>query len=161
MFLNIKMIKTQRNFTLLEVLVCLMLFAVVGYFTVTKGFSVYNQHLFEASSRRLQQELVLTKSLAVSYDEEILFVAKKTSQGVLIHRELLPHRKIPCKGLRSLFKKKILLKGISIKDSLSIYFYSNGASSLKEAITIVHSQKNSLEKKYIDHDRFVFSVKKI
>ena len=115
----------RKPFTLIEIVVCMAILAIVGSVFIYKGAGLLKERRFTTSLKNITSEILLTKSIAINYQIDIhLTLEQKKGKVCLL-------RKVDCanSSIRGLFQSEIVFPEIIFgedDDKKEIYFYGNG-----------------------------------
>ncbi len=115
----------RRAFTLIEILICMAILAIVGSGAIYKGAGLLRDRRFSTSLQKITSEIFLTKSLAQNYQTDIHLILEQKKGKVYLSR----HVDSANNFLKSLFKIKVVFPEIifgSEGDIKEIHFYGNG-----------------------------------
>ncbi len=135
----------KHFFTLIEILVCIMLLAMAGSVVIYKGGKLLQDRRFSSSCEKITSEIILTKSLALTYQIDIdLLLEQKKGKIYLTRKTDSPHHSIQALfGGETPYPEIVFGKEDEIKE---IHFYGNGWIEGEEKITL--SMASHLKKQY-------------
>lgn len=117
----------KHNFTIIEIVICLVILATIGGLATTYGFQTYKQAAFDRERERLKDEMLLTKVLATTHQMDItLHFTKKNNTLVLMRTaDYVPSK------VRSYFNHPIHFPSLKLQEEKTYTWYSNNPTSFE------------------------------
>jgi Tfp pilus assembly protein FimT len=131
------------SFTLIEILVCMMLLAMAGSVAIYKGGKLLQERRFSTSSEKIISEILLTKSIALTYGLDINLVLEQKNGKIYLTRKTdsPPHLLIALFQKPTSFSELVFGKE---NEEKVITFYGNGWIEGEDRLTF--SMTSNLKK---------------
>ncbi len=133
------------SFTLIEIMVCMILLAVMGSVMIYNGGKLLQERRFSSSCEKITSEIFLTKSLAITYQIDIHLVLEQKKGKIYMTR----NTDFAPENIKSLFDSPLELPELVFgKDDevKEFYFYGNGWIEGNEKVIL--SMASHLKKQY-------------
>ncbi len=137
--------KNRKFFTLIEILICMMLLAMAGSVAIYNGGKLLQERRFSTSCEKITSEIMLTKSLALTYQIDIKLLLVQKKGKIYLTRKT----DSPPNSIKVLFQIPTAFPEIvfgKIEEEKEINFYGNGWIEGDDQLTLCMT--SHLKKQY-------------